>query len=266
MGDLAGFGRAGDVGSLAHYANPAYYWRCYARRKADVSYYRTLAVRAQRVLEYGIGNGRIALPLARAGVEVTGLDLSRPMLADLAARLAREPKRVRQRVKARPGDMRSARLGQRFPLVIAPFNAVLHLYTTRDMERFLARVREHLLPGGEFVFDVLVPSPDDLSRDPSESYRAPSLREPGTGRRLLYRERFEYDPARQLLLVWSEFQAAGQPDAWRVPLTQRQYFPCELEALLHYNGFRNLERVPDFGVTEAHGVDSLVYHCRVEAR
>src|SRR5690606_22685543 len=127
-------------------------------------------------------------------------------------------------------------------------------YTTRDMERFLARVREHLLPGGEFVFDVLVPSPDDLSRDPSESYRAPSLREPGTGRRLLYRERFEYDPARQLLLVWSEFQAAGQPDAWRVPLTQRQYFPCELEALLHYNGFRNLERVPDFGVTEAHGV------------
>src|SRR5690606_26891117 len=208
--------------------SPAHYGRCCARRKADVSYYRTLAVRAQRVLEYGIGNGRIALPLARAGVEVTGLDLSRPMLADLAARLAREPKRVRQRVKARPGDMRSARLGQRFPLVIAPFNAVLHLYTTRDMERFLARVREHLLPGGEFVFDVLVPSPDDLSRDPSESYRAPSLREPGTGRRLLYRERFEYDPARQLLLVWSEFQAAGQPDAWRVPLTQRQYFPCEL--------------------------------------
>src|SRR5690606_8417346 len=140
------------------YENPEFYWRSYSRRRRDVAYYLRLAKPAEQVLEYGVGNGRIAPPLARAGVSVTGIDLSRPMLRDLEQRLGRAPRRVRERVRTRFGDMRSVRLGRRFPLVIAPFNAVLHLYSVRDVERFFARVREHLAPGGEFVFDILVPS------------------------------------------------------------------------------------------------------------
>jgi len=145
-----------EAGSLAHYEDPAYYAATYAQRLEDVAYYVGLAQRAGGpVLEYGAGNGRIALPIARHGIDVVGIDHSAPMLADLRARLAREPAEVRARVRAVRGDMRRVRLGRRFPLVLATFNTALHLYTRDDVERFLARVREHLAPRGRFVLDLV---------------------------------------------------------------------------------------------------------------
>src|SRR3954466_13975543 len=134
-----------EAGSAAHYEDPAYYTKTYRGRVEDVRYYVDLAaLRGGPVLEYGCGNGRIAVPIARAGVEVVGVDLSPEMLADLRARLRDEPTAVRRRIEVRRGDMRRARLGRRFPLIICPFNAFLHLYTRRDVEAFLARVRAHL--------------------------------------------------------------------------------------------------------------------------
>ncbi len=147
-----------EAGSLAHYEDPAYYTSTYADRVADVAYYVALARSSGGpVLEYGVGNGRVALPIARHGVEVVGVDHSAPMLADLRERLAREPADVRSRVRAARGDMRRAKLGRRFPLVLATFNTALHLYTRDDVERFLARVREHLTPRGRFVVDLSMP-------------------------------------------------------------------------------------------------------------
>ena len=217
------------------------------------------------VLEYGIGNGRIALPLARAGVSVTGIDLSRPMLQDLEARLAREPAQVRARVKAQRGDMRRVRLGQRFPLVIAPFNVMLHVYALAEVEAFLARVKEHVADDGEFVFDVSVPAPEDLSGESGRRYRMPALRDPVTRQTLRYSELFAYDPVRQILKVEAEFRGTGR-QYWRVPLTQRQFFPAELEALLHYNGFGDIRFEPDFTAgSRGPDVDSLAIRCRPRA-
>jgi SAM-dependent methyltransferase len=214
------------------------------------------------VLEYGIGNGRVALAIAKAGVRVTGVDLSQPMLDSLADQLQALPKQVRARVDFHHGDMRELSLGEQFPLVIAPFNCVLHLYERRDMEAFLARVREHLAPGGRFVFDFSVPHGEDLSRDPEKSFGAPRIRHPTTGQLTRYAERFEYDRLRQLLLVKMEFTPEGSGDPWTVPLTHRQYFPREMEALLHYNGFEEIFFTADFtdGPADQH-VDSLVVNC-----
>jgi SAM-dependent methyltransferase len=260
--DIAELGRSGDEGALAHYLDPAYYEETYRERRHDVDYYVRLAREHRRVLEYGIGNGRVALPMARAGARVFGIDLSRAMLGDLEGRLAREPKQVRARVDFRHGDMRSVRLDERFPLVIAPFNCILHLYERTDVEAFFARVREHLEPGGLFVFDFSLPQPADLARDPEKSYPAPRFRDPTSGKLVRYSERFEYDSYRQLLLVRMEFTPEGEP-VRTVPLTHRQFFPREMEALLHYNGFVELEFTADFGDQLADSyTDSLVVRCR----
>ncbi len=236
-----------EVGSLAHYEDPAYYTATYAQRIDDVAFYVDLARRAGGpVLEYGVGNGRVALPIARHGVPVVGVDHSGPMLGDLRERLRSEPISVRRLVRLARGDMRALRLRRRFPLVIAPFNAVLHLYTRPDVERFLARVREHLTPGGRFVVDLSTPPLEDLVRPSSKPFHAPRFRHPTAGVVVKNREWFDYDRVRQVLFVSMEFEpvsgGASPGDGWSTPLAHRQFFPQEWEALLHYNGFA-VERV-----------------------
>src|SRR5580700_11013187 len=168
-----------EAGSSAHYEDPDYYTQTYRRRLDDVRHYVRLAAESGGpVLEYGCGNGRIVLPTARAGVEITGVALSEAMLADLRVRLRGEEPEARRRVRVRRGDMRSVRLRRRFRLVTCPFNAFLHLYGRQDVERFLARAREHLAPGGELCFDVSIPEPAELTRDPARAYFAPRFRHP----------------------------------------------------------------------------------------
>ncbi len=244
---LANLGQVGDYGALAHYADPAYYAECYADRRHDVAYYLRLARElGGPVLEYGCGNGRVTRPLAQARLEVFGVDLSQPMLSDLERRLAAGPKPLRERVQWLRGDMREVRLERKFPLVLAPFNAFLHLYTRPDVEAFLSRVREHLAPGGWFVFDVSIPSPADLARDPEEWYPAPRFLHPETGQWMAYAERSQYDPIRQLLATYMRFEPEDGSPGFVIPLVQRQFFPCELEALLHHAGFGRIEMTSDF--------------------
>lgn len=229
-------------------------------------YYRALGEERGRVLEHGIGNGRVAIPMARAGVEVTGIDHTQEMLDHLRELLKSEPPAVRRRVTLHRGDIRTARLGKRFPLVICPFNAALHLYTRVDVEQWLAHVREHLEPRGELVFDISMPVPGDLARDPNVPYRIPPFEHPTAGR-VAYREHFDYDRVRQILFVSMFFEpapkkrSAGKTAAPKVPpaggakqitetfmtpLAHRQFYPQEMEALLHYNGYEVKELYGDF--------------------
>jgi hypothetical protein len=159
--------------------------------------------------------------------------------------------------------MRSVRLGRQFALVTAPFNAILHLYDRRDFEAFFECVRSHLSDDGTFLFDFSVPQPDDLCRDPAKGFNAPELVHPETGERVTYCERFEYDPLRQMLLARLEFTPQSGSPAFSVPLTQRQIFPREMEALLHYNGFEQILFTADFtDLACDHYVDSIVVSCK----
>jgi SAM-dependent methyltransferase len=262
-GRRGGFDAELEAGARAHYEDPAYYTATYAHRIDDVAFYVTLARRSGGpVLEYGVGNGRIALPMARHGVEVVGVDWSRPMLDDVRERLRREPAEVRRRVRLARGDMRSVRLARRFPLVICTFNTALHLYTRPDVERYLARVRAHLAPRGRFVVDLSVPPLEDLARHPGRPHHTPRFRHPTAGVIVKNREHFDYDPVRQVLFVSMEFEPVEEPkNTWVTPLAHRQFFPQEWEALLHYNGF-DVERVEgDFqGGPLTRDSDVMVWH------
>jgi len=261
---LSTLGRAGDFGALAHYADPAYYTLTYGKRRSDVDYY----VRRARsvvgpVLEYGCGNGRISLPMVAAGATVFGVDLSGPMLKDLETRLARAPQGHRQRLRWLQGDMRTVELNERFDLILAPFNTFLHLYDQKDVTQFLARVRDHLNIGGTFLFDVSIPRASELARKPTRRYRAPKFRDPTTGQWIQYSERFEYDPVRQLRVIWMDFEPEDGSAPWTVPLTHRQFFPMELQSLLSCAGFDDLRITADFtDLAPDFEVDSLVFECQ----
>ncbi|HSC86732.1 MAG TPA: class I SAM-dependent methyltransferase [Polyangiaceae bacterium] len=247
---------------MQHYLDAALYESTFRQRRHDIDYYVELARRSGGpVLEYGAGAGRVTLALARAGIEVVAVDKSQPMLDLLAERLGEVPAAVRARVRVVRGDMRTRRALGQFPLILATFNVVGHLQDLKDMQAFLARVREHLTDDGELVFDVPVPSPDELEADPDEPHRAPRFKHPTSGQWIRQTERFDYDAIRQVLTVDSEFQVEGRRDSLSVPLILRQWFPRELDALLTYEGFAQVRALADYTDQPALGdVDMLVMH------
>jgi SAM-dependent methyltransferase len=230
------------------YDRPRYYDHAYRAHKRDLAFYVELARRARGpVLELGAGTGRVTLALLRAGVQVTAVDSSRTMLARAAERAQKLPAEQRARVTWAHGDLRRLRIGRRFALVIAPFNLLMHMYTREDFERALRGVRSHLSPKGVFACDVLMPDLGVLRRDKARFYRCRPVFDPSDGRRYAYAEAFDYDPAAQIQTVTMHFQRLDKPEVDRqTPLVLRYYFPQELGALFHYNGFSVLRHEGDF--------------------
>jgi SAM-dependent methyltransferase len=241
-----------EAGTDAHYVDAPYYDHAYRRRRQDVRFYADLAERlGGPVLELGVGTGRVAIAIARRGVEVVGVDRVPEMLAQARMHLGREPSRVRNLVTLKKGDLTRLRLERRFPLVIAPFNVFMHLYERQDWERALATVKAHLKRRGRLAFDIRLPDLVELARDPQKTYRGRPVTRPDDGLRYRYGEGFEYDPVTQIELVTMVFEREGAPESFFItPLAHRQVFPAELEALLHYNGFTIVERFGDFDRSE----------------
>ncbi len=115
-----------------------------------------------RVLELGIGTGRIALPLAARGIPVHGIDLSRAMVERMRAKPGGEG------IAVTIGDFSSAKADGTFQLVYLVFNTISNLTTQDAQVECFRNVAEHLEPGGSFVIETGVP---DLRRLlPGERY------------------------------------------------------------------------------------------------
>jgi len=105
-------------------------------------------------LELGCGTGRVLLPTARAGTEITGVDLAEPMLAILRAKLEQEPEEVRERVKLAHADMCEFDLGERFALITIPFRPFQHLISVHEQMACLRCANHHLEASGKLILDV----------------------------------------------------------------------------------------------------------------
>ena len=113
------------------------------------------------VVELGVGTGRIALPIARAGIAVVGVDTSSRMLALCRERAEREG--LADLVDLRLGDLRDPPVKGPVKHVMCPFRSYLHLRTDDDRRQALRAAWKLLEPDGRLVFDVFAPAPDDIA-------------------------------------------------------------------------------------------------------
>ena len=127
----------------------------------DIAFYVSEARKARgTVVELGVGTGRIAVPVAEAGVSVIGVDSSPEMLA--VCRTRAEEAGVADRLDLRLGDLRDPPVGEHVPLVICPFRSYLHLADGEERVTALRAARELLVEDGLLIFDVFAPSRDDI--------------------------------------------------------------------------------------------------------
>jgi len=142
--------------------------------REDIDFYVDEAKRSGGpVIELGVGTGRIAIPIAKARVDIIGVDSSEGMLA--VARAAAAAEGVADRLDLRAGDLRDPPVEGPVPLVICPFRAFLHLQTDAERIDALSTIHSLLHPGARFIFDVFTPAQDDIE----ETHGRWIEREPG---------------------------------------------------------------------------------------
>ncbi|HUJ41287.1 MAG TPA: class I SAM-dependent methyltransferase [Candidatus Acidoferrales bacterium] len=195
------------------------------------------------VLELGCGTGRVLLPTARAGVEITGLDSSANMLARCRTKVDAEAEAVRARVTLVRGDLADFDLGREFALITIPFRPFQHLLTVEEQLGCLRASRRHLGPRGRLIFDVFQVEPSSVydSKWMEEREDAPAARL-ADGRIVRRTVRIAaFHRERQINEVdfcWYVTHPNGRREQirWRVGL--RYSYRFELEHLLALAGLR----------------------------
>jgi SAM-dependent methyltransferase len=134
----------------------------YHGRRTDKAFYvERAAACGGPVLEVACGTGRILIPCAEAGADITGIDACANMLGRCREKVAALPEAVRRRIALVDEDMRAVNLTRRFALITIPFNTFLLMVSVEDQLRCLRRLRGQLREGGRLILDMFDP---DLKR------------------------------------------------------------------------------------------------------
>jgi SAM-dependent methyltransferase len=176
-------------------------------------------------LELGIGTGRIAVPLARRGIRVHGIDLSEAMVARLRAKPGAE------QIAVTIGDFATTSVEGRFSVAYLVFNTIGNLTTQDEQVACFQNAAAHLGPGGCFVIEVGVPQLQRLP--PGETVRTFALTPTHLGFD-------EYDVVSQGLISHHYLIEDGKLDASSLPL--RYVWPAELDLMARLAGMTLRER------------------------
>jgi SAM-dependent methyltransferase len=174
-----------------------------------------------RALEFAIGTGRIALPLAERGVPVAGIDSSEAMLDRLREKPGAE------RVNAMAGDMATTRVDGDFSLVYLVFNTIFNLTTQDGQVACFVNAAAHLRAGGRFVVEARVP---ELQRLPLGQTVLPWRADPSG---MSY---YVYDVVTQRLGGQHYLLRDGRIEA--SPIELRYAWPAELDLMARLAGMR----------------------------
>jgi SAM-dependent methyltransferase len=194
------------------------------------------------VLEVGCGTGRVLIPTARAGIAITGIDLSPHMLDVCERHLEQEPADVQNRVQLDLGDMCDFDLGQTFKLITIPFRPFQHLIAVDDQIACLRCIHRHLADDGRFILDVFDPSLPIIAREVTgeEQGDEPEFTMPD-GRRVLRRNRVVardvFKQYQDIELIYYITHPDGRTERLVHAFPMRYFFRYEIEHLLARCGF-----------------------------
>ena len=228
----------------------------------DIPFWEKQAQRyGDPILEIGCGTGRIAIPLARAGFCLTGIDTAPSMLQTGKWKAGAEGVRLTW-VEA---DCRNFDLDREFNLVIYPACAMSNLLTRIDLESCFACLRKHMNQESRLIIDVHNPNLDILLRNPNKRYPRANYDDPDGKGTITMTETSSYNAASQINEVRFYYRMPdGSEVTEKLPL--RMFYPQELEALLKYNGFGVEQKYGDYDESPFEsGSPMQIVVCRLQA-
>lgn len=228
----------------------------------DIRFYRRYADRLARalhdgktaetsVLELACGTGRVSLPLAQAGFEIAGLDLSDAMLSIFSEKLERESASTSERVSLYLGNMADFQLPRSpYDLIIIPFRGFQALTETPEALSALNCIKRHLAPQGLCIIDLFAVAPFNRWLDDYQERVEWRRKEPRSGDEIV-RARIAggCDTRKQLIhptTVYYIHRRDGRTDRIEDRFSLRYYFQHQMETLLVASGLEIIEEFGDY--------------------
>jgi len=209
----------------------------------DIDFYRQYARKTGgEVLEIACGTGRVTIPLAEAGFEVWGIDLSRPMLSILKRKMQKLPSETAGRIHVLQADMADFDLKRKFNLIVIPFRAFQALTTDERVRSSMRAIKAHLKEGGLFIVDVFKPHwrMDESWVSTEEQFDWVKSDE-GAGRTIIRaRLRRSIDTVNQIIhpeIIYYIEDGTGARERISEPLSLKYYYEYQMQVLLICSGF-----------------------------
>jgi SAM-dependent methyltransferase len=223
----------------------------------DIPFFLTEAKKSSgHVLELMSGTGRVSLPLAQAGVQLTCVDLSADMLEILRGKL----KQAGLKADLHSMDIRELNLSRLFDLILVPFHSFAEITSLDDQRRVLARIFQHLSPGGRFICTLGNATTKRPAFDGKLQLIGKNPLENGQGTLVSWILR-EYNPADedivQITEFFEEYDLKGTMRSKRLlELQYRLSRKEEFQTLATAAGFRVIALYGDYTYSEFHPGDS----------
>jgi SAM-dependent methyltransferase len=198
------------------------------------------------VLDVACGTGRVLLPCLQSGVDIEGVDL----FAGMLTRLREKAAALQLQPALHQADMATFKLPRRYALIIIPFNAFVHNLTTDAQLATLHTCRQHLVPGGQLVFDTYFPGLAWIGAPSGTRVLEMEIIHPQSGTPMRLWDTRTFDRVEQLQFTYNEMEqldAAGNVVAhYPSRTTLRWIYKAEMDLLLRLSGFERWRISGDF--------------------
>jgi SAM-dependent methyltransferase len=198
-----------------------------------------------KILEVGVGTGRLFTDALGSGADIYGLDISEEMLKVLYKKIPDD-----QHFRISLQSITDFAYGHKFDLIVAPFRVIMHLIDKEDQIKALDNVYKHLNINGRFIFDAFIPDLSQILNGLSHRLDFEGEYEPG----LKIRRFVSTSPnlINQTITVnfhleWDE-KEGPKSDDWILPM--RFFFRYELEHLVERSGFGSYKIHGDYNGSE----------------
>ncbi|MEL6823560.1 MAG: class I SAM-dependent methyltransferase [Calditrichota bacterium] len=192
------------------------------------------------ILELCCGTGRLTIPIAKDGYDITGVDIMPSMLEQAKAK-ATEAGLTIPFIEA---DIRALDLPDKYDLIFIPFNSIHHLYKNEDLFMAFDAVKRYLKKDGLFLLDCFNPNIQYVVEAEKEMQQIAQYKT-SDGREVLIKQNMRYEASTQINRIEWHYYINGEFHSVQ-NLDMRLYFPQELDAYLHWKGFKTTNKFGSF--------------------
>ena len=207
----------------------------------DVEFYCKTCLGLSSVLELGCGSGRVTIPLAKQGLQITGIDFDKKMLDEFVKIPGYEA--LSNKITLLQHDMRNFELNKKFDRIIIPFNTIFCLLSLEDVLSMLKTVKKHLNPNGQLIFDFYYMNKEMVEKTEHKgNWEIDTLQDENHNNIKVTEQGIETDDKQRFdtkyILSWEDGPKKGS--TFEIDVPQRCILIEEIEAILKEAGLNTL--------------------------